>query len=638
MSAKRYFQAEYNYLEKAGNEFADRYDDLAHELRIKDRRQRDPFVERLLESFAFLAGRIHERLDDDFPEITGGLLELLCPQLLRPFPACAILQAKFKSKATESVLIQRGSLVATERFGIKAKRSKPAPERSRYAEEDNAHRFEEEEHDEFIFRTTQDLWVRPMQLRNVQIVEAANAASALIFEIHPESNVTLEKLDLRRLSIYLSGPEPLRKTLQLYLTQYVQSLAVREATGADVEFQEITPFKIGIVGLSPEFDQEADDNRALLPGVNTTFNGFRLLQEYFAFPNRFFFIDLDGLQGFKKALRPGQPLQVKVTFAENRKLPWERRPEDTNLLLHCTPVINLFEQFTEPVEVNQRLPEYYLIPDSKHQHSREIYAVDKVESLGDKLYKYVPAASYEVLDTTAPNYDYKRFYSLRRSPPGADGDYLARTYIRLFGKSMETEELAKEKLSICATMSNGTLPVAYIKQPGQIKIPIKPEDPSDKRFIPPGIDVANLDLPTEALQRFEPQNYLWALISHLTINLTSLAEAGTLQSLLSLYNWTNAAKDKTNHNRIEAIKKVYRPEIKYLPYQRSFVRGVEFKIDVDLGGFGDEEGDLHLFGLVLNRFLAQYATINSVVCLTIKDVKNNKTYTWEPNLGRILPI
>lgn len=642
MSVKRYFQAEYNYLEEAGREFADRYDDLGRELKIKGGKQRDPFVERLLESFAFLAGRIHERLDDDFPEITGGLLELLCPHLLRPFPACAILQAKFKAKGTEPVLIKRGSLVATERLGIMAKRSEHAAERPRPSDEKNASNFEEEEYDEFIFRTTQDLLLRPIQLRNVRVVEASNAASALVFEICPESNVSLEKLDLRRLSIYLSGPEPVRKTLLLFLTRYVRSVAAREAASPDAEFQEINPFKIGVVGLSPEFDQDETDQeadeRALIPYVNSTFTGFRLLQEYFAFANRFFFIDLEGLQGFKKALRPGQPLEVKITFADNQKLPWDRRPEDQNLLLHCTPIINLFEHLTEPVKVNQRLPEYYLIPDNKHQRSREIYSVDRVESNGDKIYKYVPATSYEVLDTTAPNYDYTRFYSIRRVPPGADGDYLARNYIRLFGKSMDWEKLSPETLSIKATMSNGPLPLAYVKKPGQIRIPIKPEDPKDQRYIPPGIEMENLDLPTEALQRFEPRNYLWALISHLTINLTSLADAGMLKSLLNLYNWTNAEKDKTNSDRIKAIEKVYPPAIKYLPYKRSFVRGVEFKIEVNLSGFGDEEGELQLFGLVLSRFLTQYATINSVVCLTIKDVKNNKTYTWEPNLGTILPV
>ncbi|NOR15461.1 MAG: hypothetical protein GQ544_07140 [Candidatus Aminicenantes bacterium] len=112
MDIKKYFEREYNYLQQEGERFAEKHQRIAGELRLTDRQRKDPFVERLFEGFSFLAGRIHERLDDDFPEITGGLLEQLFPHFLRAFPSCAILQAfPVTGSLTEPVVVERGSEV-----------------------------------------------------------------------------------------------------------------------------------------------------------------------------------------------------------------------------------------------------------------------------------------------------------------------------------------------------------------------------------------------------------------------------------------------------------------------------------------------------------------------------------------------
>jgi len=122
MSLDKYFEREYNFLQAEGNEFSKKYPTLGSKLRLSEREKKDPFVERLFEGFAFLAGRIHERLDDEFPEIAGGVLEILFPHLLKPFPSCAILQAKIKTGAlTEPVIINRGSEIQTRSGKYKVK-------------------------------------------------------------------------------------------------------------------------------------------------------------------------------------------------------------------------------------------------------------------------------------------------------------------------------------------------------------------------------------------------------------------------------------------------------------------------------------------------------------------------------------
>ncbi|NUO81060.1 type VI secretion system baseplate subunit TssF [candidate division KSB1 bacterium] len=614
---ERYFEQEYNYLQTAGEEFGKKNQTLGGKLRLFERQRKDPFVERLFEGFAFLAGRIHERLDDDLPEITGGLLEQLFPHFLRPFPSCAILEAKPRTGAvTKPVLVPRGSEVQTQpgKFRVKYKVSAGAQEMVRVTEKDEA--------TEFIFRTTQALTVRPMRLKDVRVEDAADSASALILHIQPDRNVSYETLNLKPLRLYLHGAESIKYTLLLYLTKYVKSIAVRELVGERPSFQTLAEFRLGIAGLSPDLISSEED-LSLVPYARSAFTGYRLLQEYFAYPERFFFVDIEGLEAFP-ASRDGHAFEIKITFERNHKLPREKYPSAENLRLHCTPIVNLFDRPTEEVEVNQRLPEYYIIPDLDRRKSREIYAVKNVTGVSEnkvQLYKYTPVTSYDILDTTDPEYEYKRFYSIVRRPERGD---MAATHIRLFGPSMEEELFPKETLSIAATLSNGFLPASYLEA-GALKEPIN---------FPSGLEVANLTTATEVLECPTQHNFLWALISHLTLSYSTLAETETLKSMLSLYNWS-PAHNNPNKKRIHGITKVYPPQTKSLLHQRQLLRGIEFKLEVDPQHFENGEGDIHLFGTVLNSFLAQYLTINAFVFLTIIEAGSGKEYKWEPSVGKI---
>lgn len=166
MSTDKYFEREYNFLQTSGEEFSKKHPTLGSRLHLSERERKDPFVERLFEGFAFLAGRIHERLDDEFPEIAGGILEILFPHLLKTFPSCAIVQANIKSGAlTEPVVIRKGSEIQTQtgKYKVKYKVQSGSGGGSRLTEKD--------EPAEFIFRTTQDIIVRPIKLSGVSVEE-----------------------------------------------------------------------------------------------------------------------------------------------------------------------------------------------------------------------------------------------------------------------------------------------------------------------------------------------------------------------------------------------------------------------------------------------------------------------------------
>jgi len=271
-----------------------------------------------------------------------------------------------------------------------------------------------------------------------------------------------------------------------------------------------------------EEDYETDNS--ILPYSKQTFGGFKLLQEYFSFQEKFFFVQISGLDEYKSSGQ-SNPFEIKIDFS--RRLTRDKWPSLKNIFIHCTPIVNLFSRVSEEVIVNQRLPEYYIVPDIDRRKSREIYSVDKVNGIGEnkiEQYKYIPVSSQDILDTSDPDYNYKRFYSVFRRTQMSD---MTETFIRLFGPSMEEENFPKETLNIEATLSNGFLPAAYLEV-GAVKEPVN---------FPAGIEASNITIPTDVLEGPDKSNYLWSLIAHLSVSYTSLSETDTLKSILNLYNW-----------------------------------------------------------------------------------------------------
>jgi len=617
MSSDKYFEREYNFLQTEGNEFAKKHPTLGSKLHLSEREKKDPFVERLFEGFAFLAGRIHERLDDEFPEIAGGILEILFPHLLKAFPACAILQARIKTGAfTEPILINRASEIQTPagKFRVKYKVQAGPDESSRITEK--------EEPADFIFRTTQDILLRPIKLKEVKVVESNYGTSSLILRLQLDRNVDYNTLRMDHFNIYLHGAASVKYNLHYYLNNFVTTISVREFSNEKSSYYGIQDFRIEV----PELVRDLDDNEeySLLPYSKQSFIGFRLLQEYFSFPEKFFFINILGLQQF---ISTGESdiIEIKIDF--NRKLSREKYPDSENILINCVPIINLFSRATEEVAITQRLPEYYVIPDLYRRKSREIYSVDKVNGISEdrsQEYIYIPITSHDVLDSSRPEYDYKRFYSIFRRPLQSD---MTETYIRIFGPGMELENFPKEILNLEATLSNGFLPSAYLET-GSIREPLD---------FPPGVEASNITVPSEVLESPDRKNYLWSLISHLSFSFTTLADTDTLKSVLNLYNWQKK-HNHSNKKRIEGIREIKPPKLTSKVMNQGVVRGIEFHIEIDPKEFENGEGDIYLFGMVLNAFLSQYVTLNSFVFLKITEIGTEKHYTWDPLIGRLTTV
>jgi type VI secretion system protein ImpG len=242
-----------------------------------------------------------------------------------------------------------------------------------------------------------------------------------------------------------------------------------------------------------------------------------------------------------------------------------------------------------------------------------------------RISKYLPVTSFDILDPADPESEYKRFFSVVSKP--APGD-MAETFIRIFNPRLEEDTFQTETLSIeDATLSNGFLPAKYLEA-GSINQPLD---------FPPGLDAANLTTPSDVLACPDRQNFLWMLISHLTLSYTSLAEAETFKTVLSLYNWSPAFNNPQK-KKIQSITKIHPPVASYIRQRDGLIRGVEFKMDIDEAQFENGEGDIYLFGMVLSRFLSQYITMNSFIILTMTELESHKTHTWLPKTGKILPV
>src|SRR5882757_3782516 len=87
-----YYDKELKYLRRSAVQFAEKYPGVAARLVLEPNQCEDPHVERLLEAFAFLAARIHLKIDDEFPEITEALLSILYPHYIRPLPSMSIVE------------------------------------------------------------------------------------------------------------------------------------------------------------------------------------------------------------------------------------------------------------------------------------------------------------------------------------------------------------------------------------------------------------------------------------------------------------------------------------------------------------------------------------------------------------------
>ena len=563
----RYYRSELNYLDQAGREYASLYPERADFLGLRDVAHRDPHVERLVESFAWLTGRVHQRLDNDFPELTHALTDLTWPHFLRPIPSVALLQfTPRRGELEQPQVLPRGFRVKSRRTSLDIR---------------------------CRFRTVYPVKLFPFHLADARIVvsDAGQRQLALRIELLP--GAAPDKIELDGLRLFLMGEPSVTYSAYRLLLRAVSCLRVRFGRDRERRFTGSDLMgKIAPVGFGEDED--------LLPYPGISFPGYRLLAEYFAFPEKFLFLELKDLGPLKLESHEDS---FEIFFEFDQRPPDEFRPTLDNFQLHVTPIVNLFEKDGKPISVRHLKQWDSVEGDQAYPGAYEVISVDDVQALREGEGRSRPRHAFFSFEHDTDAGGDGVFYHVSHRI-GLEDRW--RTELRLISSNPETTLPRRETLSLELTCMNGRLP----KELGIGEINAPDGDLMDYAMF------KNITRPTAPIYPELGEQAPWRFISHMALNFLSLADAETLRQILTLYN---LGDKRANRRRIASIRKV-----ETRPLQRLIggapVCGTELTVTVDESHFADP-GDLLLFSEVLNEFLSLYASTNSFTRLRIRHTK-----------------
>ena len=574
-----YFEAEMRLLHEVAQEFARAFPEQAKLLNLENLKDRDPYVERLLEGMAFLSAQIRQRIDDDLPEVSEGLLNLLWPHFLRPLPSLTIIEFNpRKGQLQQTQMVPKHTNLLATTVLAETPVGKEAVS--------------------CRFRTTYPLKVHPVRLESVTASHHSAGGTLIKFKFTADQGVEFDKLDLSQIPLYIHADPSVAALVYKALVGSTQLVQVR--------FPELPlkdPHRLGGQVCVQPCHLDADE--ALIPLNGRSFYGFHLLQEYFAFREKYLFVSLDGLEIISW---PAKITQFELEVHTADIFPGEVNISAEMFRLYCCPAINLFTRTAEPVRLTHKRYEYPVVADVSSRYGTEVYSVDSVEGMdasNGERYEYLPLYSFKHEKTG------RSFTASRR----VLGSGRPETYITVSDNS----KFREQSLSCEIAASNGHIPRAYL-QIGSITTP-GPECPSY-------VSLRNITRPTRMLVPPDRDAYQWSLISHLAMNYSSLADTDVLRRLLSLYEWTH---DESNKRKIKGLE-VESCKPAEMVRQGALMRGTEFKLLMNDASYGSIS-DSYLFGTVLHRFFSSYASINTFTRTRVHTHPSNLEFQWLPMFG-----
>ena len=603
-----YYENELTFLRQMGKEFAEKHPKIAARLQMDANRCDDPHVERLLEGFALLAARVHLKIDDEFPQITEGLLNILYPHFLRPIPSMTIAQFRLdreQGKLTTGLNIPRDSFLFSRPVdGVPCK-----------------------------FRSCYDVTLWPIEVGDARWVtpdklnpplRAPDAVAALRVELRCFSDVSFDKLQMSSLRFYLNGEGDVVNSLYELLSNNCRQIIVRDPDNPKKPAHTLTMKSLRPMGFAP--------TESVLPYPRRSFQGYRLLQEYFAFPEKFFFFELNDLEQPLKTVSGGRAeiiFLISPFEAEQRQQRLTVAVTAKAILLGCSPIINLFPQTAEPIMLTQRRSEYPVVPDARRRMATEIFSIEDVVSsdpVTHELTHYEPFYSYRHRTLKEKNQTF--WYSTRR-PSSRKGDEGSEVSVFLVDLSMQTCLPNTQVITAHCTCTNRDI-VA--------RLPFGSESGD---FEVEGVGslkgAVALRKPTPTLRPPMGRNALWRLISHLALNYLSLVEGGkeALQEVLRLYNFSDSADlDKQISGIAEVSSKRHFARINS-DSGIAFARGTQVHLEFDEEDYSG--GGVYLFASVIENFLGLYASLNSFSQLVVKTRQRREVLRqWPPRAGQAI--
>ena len=591
-----YYERELSFLRQTGAEFAASYPKIASRLLLEADKCEDPHVERLIQAFAFLAARIRYKLDDDFPEITDSLLSVLYPHYLAPVPSMAIVQFVLDA--------ERGKLTEPFRIARGAKLFSPpvsgAPCR---------------------FHTAYPLTLWPLTVASARLGPAdglgasRRAVSVIRLGLRAHGGTSIAGLRPDALRFFLHGEGHQTWPLYELLCNNVREVQLRPGAGRPGPPIRLGPDCIRPVGFA------ADEG--LLPYGPRSFLGYRLLHEYFAFPEKFLFVDVTGLDAAAKA-GFAEELEILIFLDHMPQLSDVIAP--ATFRLGCVPVVNTFDQIAEPIRVSETESEYRVVIDGRRQDATEVYSVDSVVSVSPddpEPLVYQPFYSFKHEMDQAQQ---RTFWYTTRRPSDRKGDAGTEVYLSLVDLDFKPSRPAADTLTVHVTCTNRDLPARLPFGGERGLLELEGAAPLSR--------ILCLTKPTTVSQPRMGRGAQWRLISHLSLNYLSLVDGGreALQEILRLYDFSGSPVVRQQIAGILDVRSrrvVGRPNS--MPWN-GFCRGLEVTVDLDEEHYVGT--GVYLFASVLERFFGLYSSLNSFTQLVARTRQRKELLKrWPPRAG-----
>jgi type VI secretion system protein ImpG len=600
-----YYERELSFLRRTGAEFARRYPKVASRLLLEPTKCDDPHVERLLEGFALLAARVHLHLEDDFPEFSDALLGILYPHFTRPIPSMTVAELRLdpeQGKVTTGFTVPRETQLYTRPVAGTPCRFRTCYDTTLWP-----------------LTVTSASWSAPHELKPA--VRAPEAIGALRVRLDCFPDVKPDKLTIESLRLHLSAEPNVAATLYELLCSSCVRVLVRDADPAATRPPLVLPPDIiRPVGFAP--------NEGALPFSSRSFLGHRLLQEYFAFPDKYLFLDIGGFERIRAA-GFGPALEIVFLIAPfgraDRRAMLQSAVTADAFRLGCTPVINLFPQTSEPVPLTQRQHEYLLVPDARRRDVTGVFSVEDVVAVTPGLpepLRFEPLYSFR-----HERGDQPRAYWLSARRPRQwredEGTDIYLSFVDDAGRTVYPDNEAATARLLC---HNGDLPgrLPFGDARGDFELP---GGGPVKRIMA-------LVKPTPLIQPPLGRPQLWRLISLLGLNAVSLLDGGAeaMKELLRLHNFSGSdagekqiqgildLKSGPCHARIES------------EHGLAFARGLRVELDFDEERFAGD--GVYLLASVIEHFLGASATLNSFSMLAVTTRQRPGIMReWPPRAG-----
>ncbi len=619
----RLYQDELAYLRELGHEFAQEHPKIASRLGMEGLEVADPYVERLLEGFAFLTARVQLKLEAEQPQLIAHLLESLYPNFLAPVPSTMVVRFDIDStdpNLARGYLVPRGSAVLS---------LLPRGQDTRCE-----------------FRTASAVTLWPLELAGVQYFSQAPdlalarwpaarpAQGGLRIRLRVGGGLRFEQLGVDRLAFFISAPDEVAFRLhELVLGTSIGTLV--GALGKDAP-----PLRWGDAGTVRQLGFGADE--ALLPETLRAFSGQRLLQEISVLPQRLLFFEVGDLAARLAGIK-GTEAELIVLFSRGDPA-LETMVDDGSLALNCTPAVNLFPKRLDRVALGPGSWEYHVVPDRARPMDLEVHAIDTVVGHGGGRgngfdgpldFKPLFASRHE---QPAEGHGY---YTVRREPrrlserqrsqgPRVPSYVGEEVFISLVDGRHGPFREGLRQVSIVAWVTNRDLPVLLPRagQPGERIWQLDAPGPVT------GVDC--LRGPTRPVSRLPVGDVGWQLVTQVTQNHLELGDdpahaAAALRDLLRLYGPPN---DVAWAHQVEGVRLLKTQQsVQRLPFSGplSFGCGVEIELEVDEQSF--KGASAFLLGSVLERYYARFAAINSFTRLTLRSQQRGVIKAWPPRGG-----